>query len=90
MLTDQEIANNNLTKSKIDRIPIILSDNIRNRLKVPNKYHSGNISIGVEKGFDIKLRLQDSVFAIPKIKLVWDNITIGNMKRISFGHAGSP
>ena len=90
MLTNQEIANNSLIKSKIDRIPIILSNNICNKLKVPNKYHSGNISIGVEKGFDIKLRFQDSVFAIPKVKLVWDNMTIGNIKRISLGHAGSP
>jgi len=35
---------------KLDKIPINLSDKIRNKLNVPNRYQSGRISKGVAKG----------------------------------------
>ena len=36
-------------KLTIDNTPMTLEDNTRSKLKVGRKYHSGNISEGVEK-----------------------------------------
>jgi hypothetical protein len=38
---------------KVDKIPINLSDKIRNKLNVPNRYQSGRISKGVAKGLAV-------------------------------------
>jgi hypothetical protein len=44
------ITNKTMPKAKIDKIPINLSYSIRSKLNVANRYHSGSISKGVEKG----------------------------------------
>ena len=38
------ITNKTLANTRIDKIPINLSDKIRNKLNVPNRYQSGRIS----------------------------------------------
>ena len=38
-----------MVKQTIDNTPMTLEDNTRSKLKVGRKYHSGNISEGVEK-----------------------------------------
>ena len=54
-------------KYKIDKIPINLSDKIRNRLNVGKRYHSGRISNGVAKGLALILIFKGSVIANPNI-----------------------
>ena len=71
-------------------MPINLSDKIRNKLKVGKRYHSGRISEGVAKGFADELIFKGSVIVKPNIQDLIPKITIGNMYKISLGHAGSP
>ncbi len=77
-------------KSKIDKIPINLSDKIRNKLNVGKRYHSGRISNGVAKGLASHLMLKGSLSAKANITDLIPKITMGNMYKISLGHAGSP
>ena len=73
-----------------DKIPINLSDNIRNKLNVGKKYQSGRISMGVAKAFARATRFKGSRTARPNTEDTTPKITTGNMYNISFGHAGSP
>ena len=50
-----------------DKIPINLSDKIRNKLNVPNRYQSGRISKGVAKGLAVWLIFKGSIIANPNI-----------------------
>ena len=84
------IANRIVGTNTIDKIPIHLSDKIRNKLNVGKRYHSGRISNGVAKGLARILILKGSCIARPNIEDLIPKITIGNMYKISFGHAGSP
>ena len=77
-------------KYTMDKIPINLSDKIRNKLNVGKRYHSGRISNGVENGLAFSLMFKGSATAKPMIKDKIPKITTGKMYRISLGHAGSP
>ena len=70
--------------------PINLEGKIRNRLKVGKKYHSGRISSGVANGFASKPKLIGDITDKPANHEQVPRMTIGNMYRISLGHAGSP
>ena len=67
-----------------------LDGKMRNRLKVGKKYHSGRISNGVAKGFALIPKLTGDTVDNPAIQEHTPRITIGNMYRMSLGHAGSP
>ena len=67
-----------------------LDDKIRSKLKVGKKYHSGKISNGVANGFASTPKLIGDTVDIPAIQEHTPRITIGNIYRISLGHAGSP
>ena len=54
------------------------------------RYDSGRISNGVAKGLALDLMFKGSFRAKPKITDEIPKITIGNMYKISLGHAGSP
>ena len=54
------------------------------------RYDSGRISNGVAKGLALELMFKGSFRAKPKITDEIPKITIGNMYKISLGHAGSP
>ena len=54
------------------------------------RYHSGRISNGVAKGFALVLMFKGLRIANPQIADLIPKITIGNMYKISLGHAGSP
>jgi len=57
---------------------------------VGKKYHSGRISKGVEKGEALSEIPKVSQTANPNMTEVTPLITMGNMYKISLGHAGSP
>lgn len=61
----------------IDKSPINLFGITRNKLKVGNKYHSGNISSGVAKGFDGSPNPEGSKIAKPTQHAIVPKITIG-------------
>ena len=65
----------------MDKIPINLSDKIRNKLNVPNRYQSGRISKGVAKGLAAGLIFKGSNIANPR--------TQDLIPKISFGHPAS-
>ena len=67
-----------------------LEGKIRNRLKVGKKYHSGRISSGVANGFASNPKLIGETTDKPAVQEHAPRMTIGNMYRISLGHAGSP
>lgn len=77
-------------KENIDKIPIHLSDKIRNKLNVGKRYHSGRISNGVAKGVAFSIIPKASWIANPNMLELIPLITMGNMYKISLGHAGSP
>ena len=54
------------------------------------RYQSGRISNGVAKGVDDSIGVLGKWIANPNMEDLKPFITIGNMYRISFGHAGSP
>ncbi len=54
------------------------------------RYHSGRISNGVAKGVATADMFKGSWIANPNITDEIPKITIGNMYKISLGHAGSP
>ena len=84
------ITNKTLANTRIDKIPINLSDKIRNKLNVPNRYQSGRISKGVAKGLAAGLIFKGSNIANPRRQDLIPKITMGNMYKISFGHPASP
>ena len=59
-------------------------------MNVGKRYHSGRISNGVAKGLASQLMFKGSLSAKPNITEEIPKITIGNMYKISLGHAGSP
>ena len=84
------IMNKTADKNSIDKIPIHLSDKIRNRLNVGKRYHSGRISNGVAKGVAGSIIRKGEQAANPNMSWRIPKITTGNMYKISLGHAGSP
>ena len=67
-----------------------LEGKMRSRLKVGKKYHSGRISSGVANGFAPIPKLIGDITDKPAVQEHVPRMTIGNMYRISLGHAGSP
>jgi hypothetical protein len=57
---------------------------------VGKRYHSGRISNGVAKGVPFPIICKASLKANPNIADLIPKITMGNMYKISLGHAGSP
>ena len=84
------ITNKTMPIARTDKIPMNLSYSIRSRLNVANRYHSGNISNGVEKGWAGFLIFKGSHIANPNVHELIPKRTIGNMYKISLGHPGSP
>ena len=74
----------------IDKIPMNLSDKIRNKLNVGKRYHSGTIWNGVANGDADELTFKGSVIPNPNNEVRIPEMTIGKMYKISLGHAGSP
>lgn len=61
------ITNKRPGKTRIDKIPINLSDKIRNKLNVGKRYQVGRISKGVPKGLASELMFKGSQIANPNI-----------------------
>ena len=76
--------------AKHETTPTNLLPNMRNKLNVGKKYHSGSISTGVENAFEGLLKPKGSKIASNAIKETVPMITTGNTYRMSLGQAGSP
>ena len=82
--------NTNIISDDMVRTPINLFGRTRSKLNEGKKYHSGRISVGVEKAFagykSSRGDTTDNPRPIDKVPRMTD----GNMYSISLGQAGSP
>lgn len=73
----------------MDSTPNSLDGVILNKLKDTRRYHSGNISRGVDKALDLHIISSGWMRDIPNIDATTPRISTGNMYKMSLGHAGS-
>ena len=61
------MSNKTVGTARIDKIPINLSDKIRNKCNVGKRYHSARIWNGVPKGLAYELMFKGALIAKPNM-----------------------
>ena len=90
MFSAKDTINTSTGIQTMDRTPKSFEGRTLRILNVNRKYHSGSISISVEKGLEGSNIEYRSAQDKPMGTISAPNITIGNTNRISLGQAGSP